>query len=93
MNNTKNTTAKINDIIAKVDYMTERLDAKIKQSNQAKMGKDLRHIMRGNQPQPSTSKMDIIDALSDIQKAYTKIGRNIPNFTDSMNLIGKSYSS
>lgn len=90
MNNIKNTIAKINDIIAKVDYMTDKLDAKIKQSNQAK---DLRHIMRGNQPKPSTSKMDIIDALSDIQKAYTKIGRNIPNFTDSMNLIGKPYSS
>ena len=93
MNNTKNTIAKINDIIAKVDYMNDKLDAKIKKSNQAKMSKDLRHIMRGNQPKPSTSKMDIIDALSDIQKAYTKIGRNIPNFTDSMNLIGKSYSS
>jgi len=67
MNNTKNTTAKINDIIAKVDYMTGRLDAKIKQSNQAKMTNDLRRIMRGNQPQPSTSKMDIIDALRSIQ--------------------------
>ena len=67
MNNTKNTTAKINDIIAKVDYMTDKLGAKIKQSNQAKMSKDLRHIMRGNQPQPSTSKVDIIDALRAIQ--------------------------
>ena len=67
MNNTKNTTAKINDIIAKVDYMTDKLGAKIKQSNQAKMTNDLRRIMRGNQPQPSTSKMDIIDALRSIQ--------------------------
>ena len=67
MNNIQNATAKINDIIAKVDYMTDRLDAKIKQSNQAKMTNDLRRIMRGNQPQPSSSKMDIIDALRAIQ--------------------------
>jgi polyhydroxyalkanoate synthesis regulator phasin len=93
MNNTQNATATINDIIAKVRSMNDKLDAKINQSKHAKMTKDLRHIMRGNQPQPSTSKVDIIDALSDIQKAYTKIGRNIPNFTDSMNLIGKPYSS
>lgn len=93
MNNTQNATTKINDIIAKVDYMNDKLDAKIKKSKHAKMTNDLRRIMRGNQPKPSAGKVDIIDALSDIQKAYTKIGRNIPNFTDSMNLIGKSYSS
>jgi len=69
MNNIQNATAKINDIIAKVDYMTDRLDAKIKQSNQAKMTNDLRRIMRGNQPKPSSSKVDIIDALRSIQAA------------------------
>ena len=67
MNNTKTTTAKINDIITKVDYMTDKLGAKIKQSNQAKMTNDLRRIMRGNQPKPSSSKVDIIDALRAIQ--------------------------
>jgi len=70
MNNTKNTTAKINDIISKVDYMNDKLDAKIKQSNQAKMTDDLRRIMRGNQQQPSTSKVDIIDALRAIQAVH-----------------------
>ena len=67
MNNIKTTTAKINDIITKVDYMTDKLGAKIKQSNQAKMTNDLRRIMRGNQPKPSSSKVDIIDALRAIQ--------------------------
>jgi len=67
MNNIQNATAKINDIIAKVDYMNTKLDAKINQSKHAKMTNDLRRIMRGNQPQPSTSKVDIIEALRAIQ--------------------------
>ncbi len=69
MNNIQNATAKINDIISKVDHMNTKLDSKIKQSKQAKMTNDLRRIMRGNQPKPSSSKMDIIDALRSIQAA------------------------
>ena len=67
MNNIQNTTARINDIIAKVDYMNDRLDAKINQSKHANMTNDLRRIMRGNQPKPSASKVDIIEALRAIQ--------------------------
>ena len=67
MNNTQNATATINDIIAKVRSMNDKLDAKINQSKHAKMTNDLRRIMRGNQPKPSTSKVDIVEALRAIQ--------------------------
>jgi hypothetical protein len=37
-------------------------------------------------------KVDIIDALESIQTAYTKAGRNIPSFSDSMKLIALANS-
>jgi hypothetical protein len=37
-------------------------------------------------------KVDIIEALSAIQAAYTKAGRNIPSFSDSMKLIALANS-
>ena len=37
-------------------------------------------------------KVDIIEALSAIQSAYTKAGRNIPSFSDSMKLIALANS-
>ena len=37
-------------------------------------------------------KVDIIDALAEIQSAYTKAGRNIPSFSDSMALVALKNS-
>lgn len=39
-----------------------------------------------------SEKVDIIDALEAIQTAYTKAGRNIPSFSDSMKLIALANS-
>jgi hypothetical protein len=38
-------------------------------------------------------KVDIIDALAAIQSAYTKVGRDIPSFSDSMALIASQHSA
>jgi len=46
--------------------------------------------MPGEQIVPK--KVDIIDALAEIQSAYTKAGRNIPSFSDSMALIASQHS-
>lgn len=37
-------------------------------------------------------KVDIMEALESIQTAYTKAGRNIPNFSDSMKLVALANS-
>ena len=37
-------------------------------------------------------KVDIVDALREIQSAYTKVGRNVPSFSDSMGLIASQHS-
>ena len=39
-----------------------------------------------------SEKVDIIDALAAIQSAYTKVGRDIPSFSDSMALIASQQS-
>jgi len=59
----------------------------------------LREIMRSDYNETQMSgeakipeKVDIIDALSAIQSAYTKSGRNIPSFSDSMKLIALANS-
>ena len=46
--------------------------------------------MPGEQIVPK--KVDIIDALAEIQSAYTKAGREIPSFSDSMALIALKNS-
>jgi hypothetical protein len=66
-NNTQNTTAKIRSMITKVGEMTDCLDAKIQQTHQVNRHNDLRRIMRSNTPQPTTRKVDIVDALRSIQ--------------------------
>ncbi len=40
-----------------------------------------------------SEKVDIIDALAAIQSAYTKVGRDIPSFSDSMALIASQHSA
>ena len=42
--------------------------------------------------QTISKKVDIVDALAEIQSAYTKAGRNIPSFSDSMALIALKNS-
>jgi|SaaInlV_125m_DNA_1040241.scaffolds.fasta_scaffold35602_3 hypothetical protein len=42
--------------------------------------------------QVTPKKVNIIDALADIQSAYTKAGRNIPSFGDSIALIDSQRS-
>ena len=51
----------------------------------------LQEIMRSEEPKIH-EKVDIIEALSAIQTAYTKAGRNIPSFSDSMKLIALANS-
>jgi hypothetical protein len=43
--------------------------------------------------QKVTQKVDIIDALAEIQSAYNKAGREIPSFSDSMALIALKHSA
>jgi len=59
----------------------------------------LREIMRSDYNETQMSgepkipeKVDIIEALTAIQSAYTKAGRNIPSFSDSMKLIALANS-
>jgi len=59
----------------------------------------LREIMRSDYNETRMSgeakipeKVDIIEALTAIQSAYTKAGRNIPSFSDSMKLIALANS-
>tara|TARA_R100001198_G_scaffold84845_2_gene58865 strand:- start:379 stop:636 length:258 start_codon:yes stop_codon:yes gene_type:complete len=85
MNNTKNNITKIRAIGEGVKYMTGKIDQKHRES-------ELRAIMNSNQPHRS-EKVDIIDALRSIQESYAKVGRDIPNFTDSMDLIAHQQSS
>ena len=42
--------------------------------------------------QTISKKVDIVDALAEIQSAYNKAGRNIPSFSDSMALIALKNS-
>jgi hypothetical protein len=42
--------------------------------------------------QNAPKKVDIIDALAEIQSVYTKAGRNIPSFSDSIALIASQRS-
>ena len=39
-----------------------------------------------------SGKVDIINALEEIQSAYTRAGRNIPSFSDSLALIALKNS-
>lgn len=51
----------------------------------------LSEIMKSGE-KTAPKKVDIIDALSAIQSAYTKAGRDIPSFSDSMALIASQRS-
>jgi hypothetical protein len=60
MNNTKNTIAQIRSIREGVKHLNNQLDQKQRHN-------DLLRIMRSNNPQPTTRKVDIVDALRSIQ--------------------------
>lgn len=47
--------------------------------------------MPGEQTIPP--KVDIIQALEAIQSDYTKVGRSVPSFSDSMALIASQHSA
>ena len=42
--------------------------------------------------QTMSKKVDILDALRSLQNDYAKIGRNVPSFSDSMDLIAHQHS-
>jgi len=82
MNDTKKLINKVKAISNQVDRMNNTLRLQ-----------ELRRIMNsGPSAKAPTQKVDIIDALSAIQTAYTKAGRNIPSFSDSMKLIALADS-